>query len=123
MLHIAMHATIAEESGEFTFARVLTGITDKLVRRHPHVFGVARAAGVRDVLKNWEQLKLGEGRRSVLEGILQARDRFDGSIGIRCSCRQAICGSAAITWSPSAGSSPHRSRASATSASSTGPPV
>ena len=69
MLQIAMHATIAEESGEFTFARVLTEITDKLVRRHPHVFGNARAAGERDVLKNWEQLKMDEGRRSVLEGI------------------------------------------------------
>ena len=69
MLQIAMHATIAEESGEFTFARVLTEITDKLVRRHPHVFGNARAAGARDVLKNWEQLKMDEGRRSVLEGI------------------------------------------------------
>ena len=69
MLHIAMHATIAEESGEFTFARVLAGITDKLVRRHPHVFGNVRAKGARDVLKNWEQLKMDEGRRSVLEGI------------------------------------------------------
>src|SRR5436305_12720962 len=37
-----------------------------------------------------------EGHRSVLEGILQARDRFDGSIGIRCSCRQAICGSCGV---------------------------
>jgi XTP/dITP diphosphohydrolase len=69
MLHIAMHATIGEESGEFTFARVLTGISDKLVRRHPHVFGNVRAKGAGDVLKNWEQLKMNEGRRSVLEGI------------------------------------------------------
>jgi MazG family protein len=69
MLHIAMHATIAEESREFTFARILTGISDKLVRRHPHVFGDVRAKGARDVLKNWEQLKMNEGRRSVLQGI------------------------------------------------------
>jgi MazG family protein len=72
MLHVAMHATIAEESDEFTFARVLTGITDKLVRRHPHVFGNARAKGARDVLRNWEQIKMDEGRRSVLEGIPRA---------------------------------------------------
>ncbi len=69
MLHIVMHATIAEESREFTFARILTGISDKLVRRHPHVFGNARAKEARDVLKNWEQLKMDEGRRSVLGGI------------------------------------------------------
>jgi len=69
LLHIAMHATIAEESGEFTFAGLLTGISDKLVRRHPHVFASARAPGAADVLRNWEQIKMREGRRSVLEGI------------------------------------------------------
>lgn len=69
LLHVAMHSVIAEGSREFTFADVLTGISDKLVRRHPHVFGAARAARARDVLKNWEQIKMSEGRRSVLEGI------------------------------------------------------
>jgi MazG family protein len=69
LLHIAMHATIAEELSEFTFADLLTGISDKLVRRHPHVFGKARAKGTREVLKNWEQIKMNEGRRSVFEGI------------------------------------------------------
>jgi MazG family protein len=69
LLHGAMHAVIAEESREFTLAEVLAGISDKLVRRHPHVFGPTRAGGTRDVLKNWEQIKMSEGRRSVLEGI------------------------------------------------------
>ncbi len=69
LLHVAMQATIAEERAEFTLAEVLTGVSDKLVRRHPHVFGTGRAKEPADVLKNWEQIKLGEGRRSVLDGI------------------------------------------------------
>ncbi len=69
LLHVAMQATIAEEKREFTFAEVLTGISDKLVRRHPHVYGAVKTKGARDVLKNWEQIKMNEGRRSVLEGI------------------------------------------------------
>jgi len=69
LLHVALHATIAEESGEFTFGGLLTGISDKLVRRHPHVFSRARSKSEADVLRNWEQIKMREGRRSVLEGI------------------------------------------------------
>jgi XTP/dITP diphosphohydrolase len=69
LLHVAMQAVIAEEAREFTFAAVLTGISDKLVRRHPHVFGTVRAPSARDVVKNWEQIKMDEGRRSVLDGI------------------------------------------------------
>jgi MazG family protein len=69
MLNIAMHATIAEESGAFTLEAVLRGISEKLVRRHPHVFGRARVRSARQVLRNWEAGKLKEGRRSVLEGI------------------------------------------------------
>src|ERR1041385_6283600 len=46
---------------------------------------------------HWQDFTIDlDGKRSVLEGILQARDRFDGSIGIRCSCRQAICGSCGV---------------------------
>lgn len=69
LLHVAMHATIAEETDEFTFAQVITGVSEKLIRRHPHVFGEARARGARDVLRTWEQIKMTEGRRSVLDGV------------------------------------------------------
>ena len=61
LLHVAMHATIAEEHGEFTFAQVLSGIADKLVRRHPHVYGKVRASNAGDVVENWEQIKMKEG--------------------------------------------------------------
>lgn len=69
MLHIVLHGTIAEQAGEFTIAEVLDGITKKLVRRHPHVFGSTRVSGAEEVRSNWEKLKLEEGRSSLLEGV------------------------------------------------------
>ncbi len=69
LLHIAMHATIAEQEKEFTLKDVINDITDKLIRRHPHVFGTRRAHTAHDVKQHWEQLKMREGRASLLDGI------------------------------------------------------
>ncbi|MEW6509469.1 MAG: nucleoside triphosphate pyrophosphohydrolase [Bacteroidota bacterium] len=69
LLHVAMHATIAEQRGEFTLQHVLRNINDKLIRRHPHVFGSATVRGARDVEHRWERLKMREGRRSLLDGV------------------------------------------------------
>ncbi len=69
LMNILLHATIAEEKGEFTLREVLDEISDKMIRRHPHVFGTARLRTSGEVLKRWEQLKLDEGRRSLLDGI------------------------------------------------------
>ena len=69
MLHVIMQATIAEQAGEFTLRQVLRDITSKLIRRHPHVFGSARARNAAEVKLAWERLKLREGRSSVLDGI------------------------------------------------------
>jgi XTP/dITP diphosphohydrolase len=69
LLHVVLHATIAEQAGEFTLKEVLRGIAAKLVRRHPHVFGPVRVSGAEEVRRNWEVIKLAEGRRSVLEGV------------------------------------------------------
>jgi XTP/dITP diphosphohydrolase len=71
-LHVAMQATIAEQAGEFTLGEVLEGINEKLIARHPHVFGSATVRGARQVLQNWEKLKMKEGRTSVLEGVPRA---------------------------------------------------
>jgi XTP/dITP diphosphohydrolase len=71
-LHVAMQATIAEQAGEFSLEDVLYGINEKLVARHPHVFGSATVRGARQVLENWEKLKMKEGRTSVLEGVPRA---------------------------------------------------
>ncbi len=69
LLHIVMHATIAEEEGEFTLEDVVREISRKLIRRHPHVFGRQKVRDAAEVKKNWEQLKMAEGRASVLDGV------------------------------------------------------
>lgn len=69
LLHVLLQATIAEQAGEFRLKDVLEGISAKLIRRHPHVFGSVRVAGAEDVRRNWEAIKLQEGRRSLLEGV------------------------------------------------------
>ncbi len=69
MLHVVLHGTIAEQSGEFTLAEVLDSISKKLVRRHPHVFGTTRVSDAEEVRRNWERLKLEEGRSSLLQGV------------------------------------------------------
>lgn len=69
LLHIVMHATMSEQAKEFTLKEVIESITDKLVRRHPHVFGDAEAGTAHQVKQNWERLKMNEGRTSMLDGI------------------------------------------------------
>ncbi|HYL62968.1 MAG TPA: nucleoside triphosphate pyrophosphohydrolase [Candidatus Methylomirabilis sp.] len=65
LLQIVFHSQIAREEGRFTVADVIREVHDKMVRRHPHVFGEKRAKDAAEVLKNWEQLKKEE--RSTLE--------------------------------------------------------
>lgn len=70
LLHVVFHSVIAEGEGKFSMRDVIGSESEKLVRRHPHVFGDADASGTEDVLRNWEQIKLKEGaRKSVLEGV------------------------------------------------------
>ena len=64
LLQITLHAQIASEYGEFKIAQILKGIYDKIVRRHPHVFGDWKVDGVGNVLQNWEKLKAAE-RESI----------------------------------------------------------
>lgn len=69
LLHVVMHATIAEQAKEFTLREVIAGISDKLVHRHPHVFGKKRVLDVHQIKRNWERMKMTEGRESVLDGV------------------------------------------------------
>jgi tetrapyrrole methylase family protein/MazG family protein len=69
LLHVVFHANIAEERGEFTLEDVIRGITEKLIRRHPHIFGTVSVSGAEHVKQNWEKIKLQEGRHSVLDGV------------------------------------------------------
>lgn len=71
MLHIVFYAKIGEERGEFTMEEVLRGINEKLIYRHPHVFGDVKVENAREVEQNWEHLKIKEnnGYKPVLSGV------------------------------------------------------
>jgi XTP/dITP diphosphohydrolase len=69
MLHIVFYAKIASESKVFDIADVIQSINEKLVHRHPHVFGDVQVENDEEVARNWEKLKLKEGRKSILEGV------------------------------------------------------
>ena len=71
MLHIVFYAKIGSEKGSFTMADVLEGINNKLIYRHPHVFGDVKVSGASEVEENWEQLKIREdkGYKPVLSGV------------------------------------------------------
>jgi tetrapyrrole methylase family protein/MazG family protein len=69
LLHIVLHAVMAEEEGVFTLDDVVVAVSEKMIRRHPHVFGGATVNGKEEVKRNWEHIKMSEGRHSVLEGV------------------------------------------------------
>jgi MazG family protein len=69
LLHVVYHSTIAEDNREFTLPSVIQNATDKLIRRHPHVFGDVKVSGPEEVKENWEKIKLSEGRESIVDGV------------------------------------------------------
>lgn len=69
LLHILFYSKIASEQGQFNLQQVIDGIAEKLIRRHPHIYGNAIAEDADTVKRNWERIKLEEGKTSVLEGI------------------------------------------------------
>ena len=69
LLHIVFYSRIASETNDFDIADVINDICEKLIHRHPHIYGDVKVADEKEVKKNWEKLKLKEGRKSVLEGV------------------------------------------------------
>lgn len=69
LLHIVFYAKIGSETGDFDIADVANGICEKLISRHPHIYGDVDVENEEDVKRNWENLKLKEGKKSVLEGV------------------------------------------------------
>ena len=69
LLHVVFHTIIASETNGFTIDDVIDSIRTKLIRRHPHVFGDVKVSGSEEVKRNWEEIKLSEGRESVLDGV------------------------------------------------------
>jgi MazG family protein len=68
-LHLLFYARIAREENRFSLEEVLDGISDKLISRHPHIYGDVIVNSEEDVKQNWEKLKLREGKKSVLSGV------------------------------------------------------
>ncbi len=69
LLHIVFYSKIGSETNDFDIADVCHSISDKLVDRHPHIYGDVEVADEEEVKRNWEKLKLKEGKKSVLEGV------------------------------------------------------
>lgn len=69
LLHMVFYAKIASEKKAFDIADVLNGICEKLIHRHPHIYGDVKVDNEEEVRQNWEQLKLKEGNKSVLSGV------------------------------------------------------
>lgn len=69
LLHIVFYAKIGSETNAFDIADVCHGISEKLINRHPHIYGDVTITDEEDVKRNWENLKLKEGKKSVLEGV------------------------------------------------------
>jgi len=69
LLHIVFYAKIGSEQKNFDIADVTNSICEKLIDRHPHIYGDVKVANEEEVKQNWEKLKLKEGKKSVLEGV------------------------------------------------------
>lgn len=69
LLHLVFYAKIGSEKKSFDMADVANGICEKLIHRHPHIYGDVKVENEEDVKKNWESLKLKEGKKSALEGV------------------------------------------------------
>ncbi|MCK4715275.1 MAG: nucleoside triphosphate pyrophosphohydrolase, partial [Candidatus Marinimicrobia bacterium] len=69
LLHIVFQSEIAEENKQFRLSDSIRNINEKLVRRHPHVYGDVNVKNVQEIKQNWEEIKLQEGRNSLMEGL------------------------------------------------------
>jgi MazG family protein len=72
LLHIVFYAKIGSEQKQFELVEVINGVCEKLIARHPHIYGDVKVNNEEDVKSNWEKLKLKEGKKSVLSGVPQS---------------------------------------------------
>jgi MazG family protein len=72
LLHIVFYAKIGSEQNQFTLTEVISGICEKLIARHPHIYGEIEVKDDEEVKRNWEKLKLKEGKESILGGVPQS---------------------------------------------------
>ena len=83
LLHIVFYSRIASETKDFDISDVINNVCDKLVHRHPHIYGDVKVKDAVEVKKNWEKLKLKEGKKSVLEGVPKSLPAIVKSIRIQ----------------------------------------
>jgi MazG family protein len=88
-LHLLFYARIAKEQNRFSLEDVLRGISEKLIARHPHIYGDVIVHSEEDVKKNWEKLKLSEGKKSVLSGVPASLPAIVKAIRLQEKSRQA----------------------------------
>lgn len=69
LLHMVFYAKMGEEKEQFDIADALNGVCEKLIRRHPHIYGDVKVTSEEEVKRNWEQIKQKEGKKSVLSGV------------------------------------------------------
>lgn len=69
LMHIIFYSKIAQEENHFQIQDVINGICEKLIQRHPHIYGDVKVENAEDVKKNWERIKLKEGKKGVMSGI------------------------------------------------------
>ena len=86
-LHLVFYSKIGSESHGWDVSDVLNGICEKLIHRHPHIYGDVKVKDEREVLDNWEKLKLKEGNKSVLEGVPKSLPALIKAIRIQDKAR------------------------------------
>jgi len=88
MLHLVFYAKIANEKNEFTLGEVIDGVCEKLITRHPHIYGDVKVENEEDVKQNWEKIKLREGKKSVLSGVPKSLPALVKAIRIQEKSKQ-----------------------------------
>lgn len=88
LLHIVFYAKIGEEQGAFDISRVINDLCEKLIRRHPHIYGDVKVENEEEVKQNWEKLKMKEGRKSVMGGVPDSLPALIKSWRIQDKARQ-----------------------------------
>ena len=88
MLHLVFYAKIANEKNEFTLGEVIDGVCEKLITRHPHIYGDVKVKNEEDVKQNWEKIKLKEGKKSVLSGVPKSLPALVKAIRIQEKSKQ-----------------------------------
>lgn len=89
LLHIVFYSKIGSETGLFDIESVINQVCEKLIHRHPHIYGEVQVQDASEVARNWEQLKLKEGKKSVLEGVPRSLPSLIKAMRVQDKARSA----------------------------------